>query len=96
MTSDRGVTGRIVGMAARFNDFQASELLQPDINRIFYRDIIRIYIYIIITMGFIKFITQQYVNWYVLKKCHPTIGILIYCGCMMLQGGAPPVMLVGL
>ena len=45
MTSDRGVTGRIVGMAARFNDFQASELLQPDINRIFYRDIIRIYIY---------------------------------------------------
>ena len=44
-------------------------------------------------MGFIKFITQQYVNWYVLKKCHPTIGILIYCGCMMLQGGAPPVML---
>ena len=46
MTSDRGVTGRIVGMAARFNDFQASELLQPDINRIFYRDIIRIYIYI--------------------------------------------------
>ena len=64
---------RIVGMAASFKDFQVSELLQPDFKRIFYGDVIRIYIYIlIITMGFI---TQQYVNWYIWNG-HPRIGIL--------------------